>query len=321
MTERRHGRRAALLAATAALVVALPMGPAEAAWPGRNGRIAIESDATGARQIFARDLDGDDLVQLTRAGSNDDPSWSPDGRHLAFDSDRTGVPQLFVMRPDGSHQHNVSPDGLCSAFPSWSPDGERLVFSHYPDTDCSGAPDIWSARRDGSGATQLTHTAIARELKPVWSPDGRRIAFVSHPPTSGDFAVWTMASDGSDRRRLTPAWLDASYPDWSPDGRRVAVTSHVDREHSRIWVVDRDGDHLTPVTNAPVGTRDSKPAWSPDGRSILFSSDSRSPGQFELYRLDMRTGAVRRLTHTPTGEYFSSWQPRPRDDERRPDGD
>jgi TolB protein len=184
-----------------------------------------------------------------------------------------------------------------------------LVFSHYPDKDCSGAPDIWSARRDGTGATQLTHTPLARELKPVWSPDGRRIAFASHP--SPGFTVWTMASDGSDLRRLTPPALDASYPDWSPDGRRIVVTSHVDRNHSSIYVVDRNGSHLARLTTPPAGTRDSKPVWSPDGNSILYSSDSRSPGQFELYRLDTRTHVVRRLTHTPFGEYFSSWQPCP----------
>jgi Tol biopolymer transport system component len=168
MLTRRNVRRAALLVATALLVLSMPIGPADAAWPGRNGRIAIESDASGTRQIYARDLDGDDLVQLTGAGSNDDPSWSPDGRHLAFDS---------------------------------------------------------------------------------------------------------------------------------------------------------DGSNLTRLTRPPAGTRDSKPAWSPDGNSILSSSDSRTPGQFELSRLDTRTGSVRRLTHTPTGEYFSSWQPRPRDDDRQPDGD
>ena len=295
MMTRRDVRRAALLVATALLVLSVPIGPADAAWPGRNGRIAIESDATGIRQIYARDLDGDDLVQLTGAGSNDDPSWSPDGRHLAFDSDRTGVSQLYVMRPDGGHQHNVSPDGLCSAFPSWSPDGERLVFSHYPDTDCSGAPDIWSARRDGTGATQLTHTAIAREVKPVWSPDGRRIAFVSHSSTSGGFAVWTIASDGSHRQRLTPAWLDASYPDWSPDGRRVAVTSHVDREHSSLWLVDRDGSNLTRLTRPPAGTRDSKPAWSPDGNSIPVLERQPHAGTIRA----LPTGHPHRLRSAP----------------------
>ena len=212
MMTRRNVRRAALLVATALLVLSMPTGPADAAWPGRDGRIAIESDATGTRQIYARDLDGDDLVQLTGAGSNDDPSWSPDGRHLAFDSDRTGVPQLYVMRHDGGHQHNVSPDGLCSAFPSWSPDGERLVFSHYPDTDCSGAPDCPRTRAQAGMVARRSAHRLRQPLVDLGRLRGvddriRRVA--PAPPDPG------MA------RRLLPGLV----PRWPARGRHEPCRS------------------------------------------------------------------------------------------------
>jgi TolB protein len=35
--------------------------------------------------------------QLTSDGSNEDPSWAPDGRHVVFTSTRSGTHQLWVM--------------------------------------------------------------------------------------------------------------------------------------------------------------------------------------------------------------------------------
>jgi TolB protein len=42
------------------------------------------------------------FYQLTSgSGSNERPSWAPDGKHIAFTSNRTGTNQIYAMTVDG----------------------------------------------------------------------------------------------------------------------------------------------------------------------------------------------------------------------------
>jgi WD40-like Beta Propeller Repeat len=87
--------------------------------------------------------------------------------------------------------------------------------------------------------------------QPAWSPDGRRIAFERGP--AGDSPgndVWSMAADGTDRRRLTAtAGLDGG-PAWSPSGSRIAFTS-ARSGSSDIWTTAADGADQRPLTPCP----------------------------------------------------------------------
>ena len=53
----------------------------------------------GRYHIFIADLDGagNRLIQLTREGSNQDPSWAPDGRHLVFVGERSNGKSILVV--------------------------------------------------------------------------------------------------------------------------------------------------------------------------------------------------------------------------------
>jgi Tol biopolymer transport system component len=59
------------------------------------------------------------------------------------------------------------------------------------------------------------------------------------------------------------------------------------------------------------------PSWSPDGRHIVFSSDLESPGNNDIYSLDVQSAlndpATRpiRLTTSGFGENEPVWQPQP----------
>jgi len=68
------------------------------------------------------DADGRNATRLTDSpGTNEAPSWSPDGRHLAFCSSRTGRYEVFIMKDDGSGQRQITHlPGPCSS-PDWSP--------------------------------------------------------------------------------------------------------------------------------------------------------------------------------------------------------
>ena len=305
----RPGIRWLTVAAATALaaVVGAPIHAGAATGPGGNGRIVFERESHDVVQIFKMAPNGAAGSQLTTVGQNYAPSWSPNGRTVAFVSERNGGSQLFLMGANGTDQRVIDTGGACVSYPSWSPDGRRLVFSRWADAQCNGAPDLWTVRSDGTHLNQLTKTIVDRELQPKWSPDGSRIAFASHTGAPGTYAVFTINSGGSDRKRVTPAWLGASFPDWSPDGRSLAVTTGMDDPEQNIYTVDANGQHVSRVTRRTPGVSSFLPVWSPDGKLILFSSN-RYGDQFDLYTVRLRDGVERRRTCTAVSEYGSSWQ-------------
>jgi TolB protein len=94
------------------------------AWSPDSKKIAFGGlDPTvGKFDVFKMNADGSYLERLTQfEGSNENPSWSPNGQHLVFHSNRSGAAQLFIMQKDGASQ-KIIPTGLYEAkTPDWGP--------------------------------------------------------------------------------------------------------------------------------------------------------------------------------------------------------
>jgi TolB protein len=89
-------------------------------WSSRGEKIVFMCRLAG-NQICLINPDGTGLQQLTSAGSNEDPAWSPDGRHIAFSSTRSGQRDIFVMHADGTEQRRLTNNGRENYLPDWSP--------------------------------------------------------------------------------------------------------------------------------------------------------------------------------------------------------
>src|SRR5690349_6604559 len=127
---------ACLGALAGALCVA---GTARAAFPGANGLIAFQVNATTSdgsfiEHIYVVEPDGTGLRDLSTVSAPDglvldaNPAWSPDGTKIAFDSNRggSGATHVFVMNANGTGVHQIT--GQPGSDPAWSPDGNRLAF-------------------------------------------------------------------------------------------------------------------------------------------------------------------------------------------------
>jgi gamma-glutamyltranspeptidase len=102
-----------------------------------------------------------------------------------------------------------------------------------------------------------------------------------------------------------PGLVGAHDPAWAPSGRRIALSIR-----DQLWTLDPDGGHPRVVVRWPDGAAglERDPAWSTDGRRIAFAARIGSAG-FDLYVVDARGGAPRRLTGLSGDERWPSWLP------------
>lgn len=99
-----------------------------------------------------------------------------------------------------------------------SPDGRKIVYTvaYYSVKENKGHHVICVMDADGKNNRRLT-TSAKNETEPVWIESGKRIAFL----TGGQ--VWSMNSDGSDRKQLTHDEAGIEGFKFSPDGKKVIL--------------------------------------------------------------------------------------------------
>lgn len=96
------------------------------AWSPRGPWIAYHTRAGGSHQIALVGADGNGRRLLTNQGTNEDPSWAPDGRHVVFASPNRDGGGLFVLDTvSGRIRPLVRGRGL--GLPDWSPSFGRAT--------------------------------------------------------------------------------------------------------------------------------------------------------------------------------------------------
>jgi TolB protein len=77
---------------------------------------------SGVIDIITIDPESGEAVQLTEnQGSNEAPTWSPDGSLIAFSSTREGKSRIYVMTAYGTDQRRLLTLPGEQTNPKWSP--------------------------------------------------------------------------------------------------------------------------------------------------------------------------------------------------------
>ena len=268
------------------------------------GRSSVGLDQQRSLYTVAPDATNEQRLPVTYTDCGE---WSPDGTTLHVTaSEYPGAPlRPALVRPDGSGFRILDagiPVDLNLGCGDWSPDGTHLVLEGFGSP--ASIDGIYSLdARDGSGLTRLTH---GLDVVPQYAPDGSSIVFQRSAPEGarhhGASALYTLGSDGSDLRRITPWRTVMSAGSWSPDGQIVFVGGQ-----RSLWTVRSDGTGLARIPLALPGTP-FQPRWSPTGSAITLGV--RIGTQTDIYTLAADGSALTRITDTPSAdEWWPDWGP------------
>jgi Tol biopolymer transport system component len=103
-------------------------------------------------------------TQLTFAGTDNSPVWSPTGEFVAY-SHRSGeTTQIWTTNADGSNRLPLTKESSgINDHPSWSPDGQRIAFW----SNRNGHMQIWVMDLDGSNQENISRSD-SNDWDPVW---------------------------------------------------------------------------------------------------------------------------------------------------------
>ncbi len=199
--------------------------------------------------------------------------------------------RLFRVYEDGTELEQIN-SGAAEAgdfWPTLSPQGDRVAFV----SDRSGTRQLYLMPILGSSAPSPLTEHPTGVQEPAWSPDGKHIAYVAFSEGFSQIFMLDL-EDGTERRISLPGQHEGS-PAWSPRGELLAfVTTDSKSGGTQIATMDPSGGRRQ------MHTRDegwnTAPNFSPDGDSLAFMSNR--DGTSDIYLLDLRTGAIDRVTET-----------------------
>ena len=283
------------------------------------------------------------LKQLTHGGQNAEAYWAPDGKRLIFQSTRPPYEcdQMFVMNADGTDQHLVSTGKGRTTCGYFLADNKHIVYgsTHLAGDACPPSPDrskgyVWGvfagydiflATDKGEIQKRLTDTpGYDAEATVNWKTG--TIIYTSL--ASKDLDLWTMKTDGSNKKQITkPEGYDGGAV-FSRDGTQIVWRSNYPKDAAamakyrelladnltapmkmEIMVADGEGKNPRQITN--FGCASFAPTFTPDGKKILFASNKQEcdSRKFELFLMNVDGSGLEQVTNFGGFTSFPEFSP------------
>jgi Tol biopolymer transport system component len=180
---------------------------------------------------------------------------------------------------------------------------DRTVPPDNPNVTVPVAFEETLGLEDDLEFVQLTNDAAA-DINGVWSPDGTQILWETD--RGGEFQIWVMNSDGSQKRAVTQGPAIHGWPRWHPDGSRIVY-----------WGYDPVSGMYTIATAAADGSDEKiiaesdemldRPQWRPDGSAIAWGA--QTDGNWDIWAADSTGSELHRLTYDAQMESNPLWRP------------
>ncbi len=270
----------------------------------------------------------------TTTGTWLDLDVSPDGSQIVFSL----LGDLYTVGIAGGDATALTSGRAWDMQPTFSPDGSHIAYT----SDAGGGDNIWTIKRDGSEATQVTKEKFRLLNSPAWSPDGDYIIARKHFTSRrsiGAGEIWIYHRTGGEGLQMTKRpneQKDLGEPAFSPDGRYVYYSQDVtpgksfqynkdpNTEIYAIQRLDRQTGETIKFVHGPGGAI--RPTPSPDGellafarrvrnKTVLFLQEIASGREWPIYdglERDMQEtwaihGVYSRFAWTPDGHSLVFW--------------
>lgn len=192
--------------------------------------------------------------------------------------------------------------------PAFSPDGRYIAF-YSVRGHASPRSDIYVRDLITGEERQITDTPDIMELEPLWSSDGQRLFF-----TAGPHMRALRLYEHDLRNNTTSAIYEGDGigpPRLSPTQTQFVMWRELDSEarEANLLLVDSATGHGVELETG-LGGYSADAAWSPTGEALVFTHRPAEPdAHADLYRLDLVTRHVVRLTQTDEHENKPVWSP------------
>jgi Tol biopolymer transport system component len=274
--------------------------------------------------VLATDGSGETEIVKT-AGLNQNPVWTPDGKHILFTSDRSGKFDLWAVAVQNGKL--VGSASLVSSEIGKVGAAGMHGSSYYYWNFQTGAEYVniaeFSPNGDGQSRIARPTESFVGE-RPVWSPDGKSVSFKRHHPGLADrydLVVHSLET-GDERTYLTNLGTSGNGAGglWFHDGKTI-VTGIGSGATGATWGSFYRIDLKTAEFKAlPAASGSSAP--SPDDKTLYVARrDPRDSNNTpdHILAVDLTTGQEKEiftmpepgfanLLLTPDGRTFVIWR-------------
>jgi TolB protein len=226
------------------------------AWSPDGQSLAYVSFENRQPSIYVQYLKTGDRQRVSaKAGVNQAPAFSPDGKKLALTlSTREGNLDVYILDLATGALTRVTDDPGIDTEPQWSKDGQSIYFT----SDRAGGPQIYRVSvQPGAHPQRLTFQGNYN-ARPRLSPDESQLAFVTQAEGAFRIAVMDLKGRG-DVQVLTRGPSDVS-PSYAPNGAMIIYASR-DRGRGVLALTSSDGRVQERLVAAEGEVQE--PAWSP----------------------------------------------------------
>ena len=203
---------------------------------------------------------------------DNNPSWSPDGKHIMFTSNPPSKEgdkkkkQIYVIPFDGGEARLLTDVEEGVENPEWSPDGKFISFISNVKRTEKGDSDVkvidrlsykfngkgfyentrkhlFTIKASGGKPKQITSGEYDVSI-PKWTSDGKSIIFSSNLEQDADIVrrnyLYSVEAKGGEPRKLIDTLMSISDIAPNPNGKEVAFIGHDYRHGSgsncEIWI-------------------------------------------------------------------------------------
>ncbi|HEX4025895.1 MAG TPA: Tol-Pal system beta propeller repeat protein TolB [Steroidobacteraceae bacterium] len=213
----------------------------------RLSAVYVQRVSTGERRLVS-----------ARAGVNDAPAFSPDGKQLALTlSGSGGNLDIWLLNLGTQQRTRLTDDPAIDTEPAWSPDGASIYFT----SDRAGGPQIYRLGVANPSRVQRITFGSSYDARPAVSPDGKRLAFITLDGGNYRIAVQDLASGTV--TILSHGHLDQS-PSFAPNGATIIYAGR-DADVDTLQTVSVDGLVMQRLKSSDQG-QVREPVWGPFAR-------------------------------------------------------